>query len=153
MIIVSIFLMPKHSKTLYCLHLTSPKRRQYSTLCQNVPTVQHVFRFRCFRLGGVAMRKRRNHIPLLYGPSKNASKIVYPWVNRHSWCNAKTQKSYSPIVRAREECVQNLQNRIPLMVMKANMRILELAYSPNGNKVWGMSKSSTPVVFWGQHRH
>ena len=45
--------------------LCSKKCRQYSTF----------FRIWCYFLRGDAMRKRRNHIPLVYGPAKNASKI------------------------------------------------------------------------------
>ena len=37
----TILSIPKLSKVLYCLHLTSKKCRQYSTLFRKVPTVQH----------------------------------------------------------------------------------------------------------------
>ena len=35
--------MPKHFKTLYCLHLTSKKRQMYDTLFQEDATEQHFF--------------------------------------------------------------------------------------------------------------
>ena len=67
--------MPKLTEVLYCLHLTSKKCRQYSTLFRKVPPVQHFF----------------------------PDVVLF----RGRWCNAKTQKSYSPIPRTREKSVHN----------------------------------------------
>ena len=58
------------------------------------------------------MRKRRNRIPLLYGPSKRTSKIVYPAVNRHV-----LELAYSTIGNQ----VWAFQNRIPLMYSEVNI--------------------------------
>ena len=58
------------------------------------------------------MRKRRNRIPLLYGPSKRTSKIVYPAVHRHV-----LEFAYSP----NGNQVRAFQNRIPLMYSEVNI--------------------------------
>ena len=69
------------------------------------------------------MRKRRNPIPLLYGPSRRTSKIVYPAVNRHV-----LEFAYSP------NCIQvwAFQNRIPLMYSEVNIGT-NLQFSSSGD--------------------
>ena len=68
------------------------------------------------------MRKRRNRIPLLYGPSKRTSKIVYPAVNRHV-----LELAYSP----NGNQVWAFQNRIPLMYSEVNI-VTNLQFSSSG---------------------
>ena len=73
------------------------------------------------------MRKRRNRIPLLYGPSKRTSKIVYPAVSRHV-----LEFAYSP----NGINVWAFQNRIPLMYSEVNIgshfKFSQVAFFCNG---------------------
>ena len=81
------------------------------------------------------MRKRRNRIPLLYGPSKRTSKIVYSAVNRHV-----LELAYSP----NGNQVWAFQNRIPLMYSEVNIGT-NLQFSSSGDflKWTGFSKLCT----------